>query len=95
MNVLISFFSILICFRQEPEQFRELSNFEVFRNEVIQEKGIQPHRTLWQIGAGAARVHGVVHFLGKFDDGTYALIDWDGNKILRDRLKNAFGTAAE
>jgi hypothetical protein len=49
-----------------------------------------PFRTEWRIAADDLGVAGSVDFVGKFDDGTYALIDWKRSKDLGSNLTNKF-----
>jgi hypothetical protein len=67
-----------------------MSRLKTFLDEVIHEKGIVPYRTQWRIASGSDRTHGVVQFLGKFSDGTYALIDWDRTKNFGTQLTNNY-----
>ena len=55
---------------------------------------MKPYRTEWKIVDPEARIGGNTCFVGKFDDGTFGLIDWRNNKDLAEKLSNKFGKRA-
>lgn len=54
----------------------EMPRFLKFYTEVIQAKRIEPYRTEWRIAAPDCGIAGSVDFVGRFPDGTYAVVDW-------------------
>lgn len=56
---------------------------------------MEPFRTEWRIAADDIGVAGSVDFVGKFSDGTYALIDWKRTKNLQSNLTNGFNRRAK
>jgi hypothetical protein len=68
----------------------EIPKFLKFYDEVILAKGIKPFRTEWRIAAPAFSIAGSVDFVGRFPDGTYALIDWKRAKDLGNNLENKY-----
>ena len=76
----------------EPSPFlEEMGKFLAFYNDVIKGKNILPSRTEWRIAAPKERLAGSVDFVGRFEDGTYAILDWKRAKDLEGGLTNKFG----
>lgn len=73
----------------------EIPKFLRFYDDVIKAKGIQPFRTEWRIAAPDAGVAGSIDFVGRFTDGTFALIDWKRSKALDENLTNKYGKRAK
>lgn len=73
----------------------EIPKFLRFYDEVIKAKGIQPFRTEWRIAAPDTNLAGSIDFVGRFADGTFALIDWKRSKALEDNLSNKYGKRAK
>jgi hypothetical protein len=69
----------------------EMDKFVAFYTDVIKGKNIQPTRTEWRIAAPKERIAGSVDFVGRFEDGTYAILDWKRSKDLQGGLTNKFG----
>jgi hypothetical protein len=67
----------------------EIPKFLKFYDDFIKGKMV-PFRTEWRIAADDLGVAGSVDFVGKFDDGTYALIDWKRSKDLGSNLTNKY-----
>lgn len=68
----------------------EIPKFLNFYDDVIMAKKIQPFRTEWRIAAPSYSIAGSVDFVGRFPDGTYALIDWKRAKDLGNNLDNKY-----
>ena len=76
----------------EPSpQLEEMEKFVNFYTDVIKGREIQPYRTEWRIAAPDIKLAGSVDFIGRFPDGTYALLDWKRSKDLEGGLTNKFG----
>lgn len=71
-----------------------MPKFCAFYDDVIKAKNIQPFRTEWRIAADDVGVAGSIDFVGKFPDGTYALMDWKRAKDLGSNLNTKFGKRA-
>jgi hypothetical protein len=71
----------------------EIPKFIQFFDHHIKDK-MEPFRTEWRIAAPDLGVAGSVDFVGKFPDGTFALIDWKRSKDLAAGLHNRFGKRA-
>ena len=71
----------------------EIPKFIQFFDDHIKDK-MEPFRTEWRIAAPDVSVAGSVDFVGRFPDGTYALIDWKRSKDLAAGLNNRFGKRA-
>ena len=72
-------------------QLEEMEKFVNFYTDIIKGRDIQPYRTEWRIAAPDVKLAGSVDFVGRFPDGTYALLDWKRSKDLEGGLTNKFG----
>ena len=88
---------IEMCFNGAPfaKDTPELQQFLNFYDDIIMRENITPYRTEWRIGSDTLNIAGTVDFVGKKQDGTYALFDWKRMKNASGSLNNLYGARAK
>jgi hypothetical protein len=79
---------------QFSSKVEEMRHFLAFYEDFIKARDLQPFRTEWRIAAAVLSLAGSVDFVGRFPDGTYALLDWKRAKNLEAGLQNNFNRKA-
>jgi len=73
------------------EDLVELKQFTDFHKDVVEKRGVRPHRTEWRIAAPEVSLAGSVDFVGSLPDGTYCIMDWKRSKNLAGSMANTYG----
>ena len=79
---------------QPSNKLEEMAHVLAFKQDFIEGRNLTPYRTEWRIAAPELSLAGSIDFVGRFNDGSYGLLDWKRSKNLEGGLQNNFNRKA-